>query len=65
MIVPFFGDQPFWGAMVAKAGAGAEPILYKRLTVDTLAKGIRHCLSPQAKNSAEQIARAIEEEGGK
>jgi UDP:flavonoid glycosyltransferase YjiC (YdhE family) len=31
LIVPFFGDQPFWGAMVAKAGAGAhEALPYKR-----------------------------------
>ena len=27
MIVPFFGDQPFWSAMVAKAGAGAKQSL--------------------------------------
>lgn len=41
MIVPFFGDQPFWGAMVPKAGAGAhQVILYKRLTADALAEGI-------------------------
>ena len=24
MTVPFFGDQPFWSAMIVKAGAGAE-----------------------------------------
>ena len=64
MIVPFFGDQPFWGAMVANAGAGAESAVpYKRLTVDALANGIRQCLSPEAKRNAERIAHDIEMEG--
>ncbi|KAL8949820.1 MAG: hypothetical protein Q9222_004107 [Ikaeria aurantiellina] len=64
MIVPFFGDQPFWGAMIAKAGAGAkEPIPYKHLNADRLAEGIKECLSPEAKANAEKLARDIEKEG--
>lgn len=64
MIVPFFGDQPFWGAMVSRAGAGAqEAIPYKRLTVDKLAEGIKQCLSPEAKTAAEKLAEDIAEEG--
>ena len=64
MIVPFFGDQPFWGAMVAKAGAGAhEPIPYKHLSVEALAEGIKQCLSPDAKAAAESIAQDIAVEG--
>lgn len=64
MIVPFFGDQPFWGAMVAKAGAGAhEPVPYKNLSVEALAEGIKQCLSPEAKASAEKLAQSIAAEG--
>lgn len=64
MIVPFFGDQPFWGAMVANAGAGAQqPIPYKHLSIDSLAEGIKQCLSPEAKAAAEKIAAAIAAEG--
>ena len=63
MIVPFFGDQPFWGSMVGKAGAGADPIPYKHLSSDALAEGIRQCLAPHAQEAAEGIARAIAEEG--
>lgn len=64
MIVPFFGDQPFWGAMVARAGAGAQaPIPYKHLTVDALAEGITQCLLPEAKAAAEKLARDIAIEG--
>lgn len=64
MIVPFFGDQPFWGAMVARAGAGArEPIPYKQLTAERLAEGIKRCLSPEAKIAAKNLAKDIAEEG--
>ena len=64
VIVPFFGDQPFWGAMVAKAGAGAhEAIPYKRLTADSLAEGIRQCLTDEAREAAEKLAKSIAGEG--
>ena len=64
MIVPFFGDQPFWGAMVARAGAGAHQATpYKKLTADVLAEGIKECLTSEAKEAAEAIAKSIAEEG--
>ena len=64
MIVPFFGDQQFWGSMVAKAGAGArKPIPYKHLTADALAEGIEQCLEPSARIAAEKIAENIATEG--
>ncbi|KAL4981904.1 hypothetical protein BDW68DRAFT_192598 [Aspergillus falconensis] len=47
-IIPFLGDQPFSGAIVAAAGAGPAPIPYRELTVDALTDGIRYCLSEQA-----------------
>ncbi|KAL2396210.1 Sterol 3-beta-glucosyltransferase UGT80B1 [Exophiala dermatitidis] len=64
MIVPFFGDQPFWSAMVAKAGAGAKQALpWKKLNSDLFAEGIRQCLEPDAKSKAMEIAKSIEKEG--
>ncbi|KAF2812483.1 UDP-Glycosyltransferase/glycogen phosphorylase [Mytilinidion resinicola] len=64
MIVPFFGDQPFWGAMVAKARAGAhECIPYKSLTVERLAEGIKQCLTDEARANAQKIAENIAKEG--
>ena len=63
LIVPFFGDQPFWGARVAKFGAGPEPIPYKILTADKLAEGIKACLQPEARAKAAEIAANIEAEG--
>ncbi len=64
MIVPFFGDQPFWGAMVATAGAGAKQCLpLKKLTVASFAEGIKQCLTEDARQKAEGIAQSIEKEG--
>ena len=64
LIVPFFGDQPFWAAMISRAGAGAEnPIPYKQLTAEKLAEGIKQCLSLEAKRKAQELADCIEKEG--
>lgn len=64
MIVPFFGDQPFWGDMVAQARAGAfKCIPYKKLTVEKLANGIKECLTDEVKENVKSIAENIAKEG--
>ncbi|KAK3686268.1 hypothetical protein LTR37_019991 [Vermiconidia calcicola] len=64
MIVPFFGDQPFWGAMVAEAKAGAhECIPYKKLNAERLAKGIKECLTEEAQENMQKIADSMAKEG--
>lgn len=63
MVVPFFGDQQFWGSMIAKAGAGPEPVPYKHLSADKLAAGIKYCLTDEAKAEAKKIAQRIDAEG--
>ena len=64
VIVPFFGDQPFWGAMVERAGAGPLPIPYKELTVDTLASAILVALKPETLERARELGERIREEKG-
>ncbi|KAL8952864.1 MAG: hypothetical protein Q9222_001256 [Ikaeria aurantiellina] len=64
VVVPFFGDQPFWGAMVAKAGAGPWPIPYKQLTADKLAAAIQDALEPQALQRARELGLSIGKESG-
>jgi hypothetical protein len=63
MIVPFFGDQHFWGTMVGNAGAGPPAVEYKNLTAEKLADGIKYCITDDARKEAEKIARDIEREG--
>jgi UDP:flavonoid glycosyltransferase YjiC (YdhE family) len=63
MVVPFFGDQFFWGNMIGKAGAGPMPTPYKNLTEENLAEGIKQLLSKEAQAAARGIANDIKEEG--
>jgi UDP:flavonoid glycosyltransferase YjiC (YdhE family) len=63
MIVPFFGDQHFWGSMVGNAKAGPEPVPYKHLTAEKLADGIKYCLTEEAVEAVGKIAKSIELEG--
>ncbi|KAL0933992.1 Sterol 3-beta-glucosyltransferase UGT80B1-like protein 1 [Colletotrichum truncatum] len=63
-IVPFFGDQPFWGDMVAAAGAGPKPIPQKDLTVETLSEAIRVCLTPEVAEAARKLAMRMKDESG-
>lgn len=64
VVVPFFGDQPFWGAMVARAGAGPDPIPHKQLTAQKLANAINFCLKPESLTRAKELARKIAQERG-
>ena len=42
VVVPFFGDQFFWGRVIADAEAGPEPIPIQRLNSDALAAAHIH-----------------------
>ena len=64
LVVPFFGDQPFWGAMIAKAKAGPEPVPYKSLTAEKLAESIKFCLKDTTQEQAEELGAQIREEQG-
>ncbi|KAF2623002.1 glycosyltransferase family 1 protein [Macroventuria anomochaeta] len=64
VVVPFFGDQPFWGAMVARAGAGPDPVPYKDLTAEKLAESINKALEPQSLERAQELCNKIKQENG-
>ncbi|KAF7551394.1 hypothetical protein G7046_g7738 [Stylonectria norvegica] len=64
IVVPFFGDQPFWGSMIARANAGPEPIPYKSLTAENLSEAIKFCLQPNTLERATEMGHRIREEQG-
>lgn len=64
IIVPFFGDQEFWGGIVARAGAGPAPIPHKYLTARKLSSAIDFALKESTQKRAQEIAKAIERESG-
>ncbi|KAJ5333358.1 uncharacterized protein N7506_007141 [Penicillium brevicompactum] len=63
-IVPFFGDQPFWGNMIFRAGAGPKPIPYASLNFQQLSAAIEFCLTPQAREAAHKISLKMRTETG-
>ncbi|PVI03303.1 glycosyltransferase family 1 protein [Periconia macrospinosa] len=64
VIVPFFGDQPFWGHVVASNGAGPIPIRHQSLTSQNLADAIKFCLTPGAQQAAQAVADQMLRENG-
>lgn len=64
IIIPFFGDQQFWGNIVARAGAGPSPIPYKRLNSQNLSDAIHKALETSILDRAQLIATKMQEESG-
>ncbi|KAJ0963636.1 hypothetical protein J5N97_028758 [Dioscorea zingiberensis] len=63
-IVPFFGDQVFWGDRVQARGVGPHPIPVDQFTLPKLVEAINFMLDPEVKERAVELARAIESEDG-
>ncbi|KAJ1286380.1 hypothetical protein BS78_03G348800 [Paspalum vaginatum] len=63
-VVPFFGDQFFWGERVHARGVGPKPIPIAELTVEALSNAIRFMLDPEVKSRTMELAIAIGNEDG-
>ncbi|KAK6118783.1 hypothetical protein DH2020_047474 [Rehmannia glutinosa] len=64
-IVPFFGDQFFWGERIYQKGLGPAPIPISQLSVESLSEAIKFMLQPEVcKISAMEIAVCIQNEDG-
>ena len=64
IIVPFFGDQPFWGDMVARAKLGPSPIHFSILTASKLSEAIKDATSSRYEANVEQMSRSLQKENG-
>jgi sterol 3beta-glucosyltransferase len=65
IVVPFFGDQPFWGQRVADLGVGLAPIPRKQLTADRLAQAIQIMVSNSVmRQRSAQLGAKIQAEDG-
>jgi UDP:flavonoid glycosyltransferase YjiC (YdhE family) len=65
VIVPFFGDQPYWGQRVAALGVGPAPLPRQRLAADRLGAAIAQAVSDVSmrQRAAELGARIRAEDG--
>jgi sterol 3beta-glucosyltransferase len=65
VIVPFHGDQPFWGHLVETTGIGPKPIPRKSLTSERLANAIEEALQNEdIKRRAAQMGERVRNENG-
>ncbi|XP_062185303.1 sterol 3-beta-glucosyltransferase UGT80A2-like isoform X3 [Phragmites australis] len=63
-IVPFFGDQPFWGDRVHARGLGPAPIPVDQFGLQKLVDAIIFMMKPEVKEKAVELAKAMESEDG-
>jgi UDP:flavonoid glycosyltransferase YjiC (YdhE family) len=65
IVIPFFGDQPYWGQRVAELGVGPEPIPRRKLTVERLARAIQEALTDRSmRQRAGDLGKKIQAEDG-
>ncbi|OAR01130.1 hypothetical protein LLEC1_07272 [Akanthomyces lecanii] len=64
VVVPFFGDQAFWGQMIARAGAGPDPVPFTKMTADSLTESITTALKEEIQKGAQEMAKTIAAENG-
>jgi UDP:flavonoid glycosyltransferase YjiC (YdhE family) len=65
VVVPFVGDQFFWGQRVAELGVGPAPIPRKKLTVEALAQAIQEAISNETmRHRATKLGARIRAEDG-
>jgi len=65
VIVPFFGDQPFWGRRIAELGVGPNPIPRTKLTSEKLAIAIQQAVTDKGmRERAARLGEKIRAEGG-
>ena len=64
IIVPFFGDQFFWGKIIETSGAGPRPLPGKSMKADELAEAFHFVHKPATRVAAERIRDAILKDDG-
>lgn len=64
VVVPFFGDQSFWGDIVAAAGTWPSTIPHGFLNANNLTKAIAYCLTDETKVAARLLSLEMANECG-
>ena len=65
VVVPFAGDQPFWGKRVAALGAGPSPIPVKQLDAESLAAALARTITDASiRQRAAEVGEMIRAEDG-
>ncbi|KAJ3208896.1 hypothetical protein HK099_008631 [Clydaea vesicula] len=63
-VVPFFGDQPFWGAMIHRMKVGPAPIPHKSLNEENLSAALKILTLEETKKNAFELGKVMKTENG-
>ncbi len=65
LVVPFMGDQPFWGQRMMELGVAPAPIRQKHLTAENLTQAIHSVMQGQLlRTTATKLSEEIRSENG-
>ncbi len=64
VVVPFYGDQPFWARCLARQSVAPPALQRKTLTADALATAIAQSQQPVMVRNAAALGRAVRTEDG-
>ena len=65
IVIPFFGDQPFWGRHIAALGVGPDPIPRASLSAERLTHAIQQAVMDTAmRNKAAELGNKIRKQDG-
>jgi len=64
IVIPFTGDQPFWGRRIHAIGVGPKPISVNKLSVENLTRAIAEAGDLTLRQRAQLIGRELSGEDG-
>lgn len=65
LVIPFAGDQPFWGNLAWQSGCGPKPVSREKLTVRKLTAGMIDLVSKEHyKTNAKALSEKLNRENG-
>ena len=64
LVIPFGGDQPFWGACVHRMGLGPKPLPFRKITEKRLMRRFAALQLPEYQKNAAEVSQSLKKENG-
>lgn len=64
VVVPFYGDQPFWAHCLTQRNVAPPPLAWSRLDPNQLAEALVFALKPQTQKNAQRLGKQVRLEDG-
>lgn len=64
IVVPFFGDQFFWGEWIFAHGFGAEPVPFRSMDFIKLKNAFLYVQNKEIQERSQILARVLKQENG-